>query len=59
MIQLDLTDDEAALLKEFLESTLKNLSYEIADTDTSEFRDQLKARRDALTRISQALGVTG
>ena len=59
MIHLELKDDEAALLKETLDSALKNLSYEIADTDTSDFRDQLKARREVLARISEALGAAG
>lgn len=56
MIHLDLTDEEAETLREFIESALKNLSYEIADTDTASFRDQLKRKRDVLAKLDQALG---
>ena len=55
MVHLDLADDEARLLSEFLESTLSNLSYEISDTDTKEFRDALKAKRDVLVKVKEAL----
>ncbi len=55
MVHLDLTDDEARLLSEFIESTLGNLSYEISDTDTREFRDGLKAKRDVLVKVKEAL----
>lgn len=55
MIHLDLTDAEADILKEALQSMLKNLSYEIADTDSKDFRDGLKARRDVLVKVQQAL----
>ena len=55
MIQLDLKDDEARLLQEFVKSTLSNLSYEISDTDTKNFRDALKAKRDMLARVDEAL----
>ncbi|MEJ2087330.1 MAG: hypothetical protein P8Y69_02375 [Gammaproteobacteria bacterium] len=55
MIHLDLTEAEADILKEALQSMLKNLSYEIADTDSKDFRDGLKARRDVLVKVQQAL----
>ncbi len=55
MIHLELADDEAVLLSEVLESTLSNLSYEISDTDTKEFRDGLKAKRDVLVKVKEAL----
>lgn len=55
MVHLDLADDEARLLSEFIESTLANLSYEISNTDTKEFRDGLKARRDVLVKLKEAL----
>ena len=55
MIHLELADDEALLLSEVLESTLSNLSYEISDTDTKEFRDGLKAKRDVLVKVKEAL----
>ena len=55
MVQLDLADDEARLLSEIIESTLSNLSYEISDTDVKDFRDGLKAKRDLLVKVKEAL----
>ena len=55
MVHLDLADDEARLLSEFIESMLSNLSYEISDTDTKDFRDALKAKRDVLVKVKEAL----
>ena len=55
MIHLDLEENEARLLSEFIESGLSNLSYEISDTDTKEFRDTLKAKRDVLVKVNEAL----
>ena len=55
MIHLELADDEARLLSEVLDSTLSNLSYEISDTDTKDFRDGLKAKRDVLAKVKEAL----
>lgn len=42
MIQLNLTDDEASILKQALATYLSDLRMEIADTDQQEFRDRLK-----------------
>ena len=55
MVKLELTLDQAGVLKDVLEKVLRDLSYEIADTDTKNFRDQLKARRDALAAVVEAL----
>jgi hypothetical protein len=55
MIQLDLTKGEAEILKEALQKLLKDLSYEIADTDSKDFRDGLKARRDVIAKVEGAL----
>jgi len=55
MIHLELTDAEASVLKETIQSVLKDLSYEIADTDSKDFRDGLKSRRDVLLKLEQAL----
>ena len=51
MIHLDLTKTEADILKEELQRLLKDLSYEIADTDSKDFRDGLKAKRDVLAKL--------
>ena len=55
MVHLDLEQDEARLLSEFIESTLSNLSYEISNTDSKDFRDTLKAKRDVLVKVNEAL----
>jgi hypothetical protein len=55
MPQLNLEDNEAEALVDLLESKLRDLSYEISDTDTRAFKDQLKARRDTLKRIQEDL----
>lgn len=51
MIHLDLDALEQKTLMETLESYLSDLSYEIADTDRFEFREELKARRNVLNKI--------
>lgn len=55
MIQLDLNDTEIAYLIEALESYLSDLRYEIADTDSHDFRERLKAKKAALEKTLAAL----
>lgn len=55
MTHLDLTQAEADILKEYLQKLLKDLSYEIANTDSEDFRNGLKARRDVLVKVEKAL----
>jgi hypothetical protein len=55
MPQLDLDEDEVEALVDLLESKLRDLSYEISDTDTREFRNQLKSRRELLKRVLSGL----
>jgi len=55
MIHLDLTSEEQEVLRNTLESYLSDLRYEIADTDTQEFREQLKAKKTVLEKILAAL----
>ena len=55
MPQLELTELEAKTLAETLTSVLSNLSYEIADTDNYDFREELKKKRDALARVTENL----
>ena len=55
MPSLTLTDEEAEALVMLLEGNLGDLSYEIADTDRVEFRDQLKERREVLNNILDQL----
>ena len=55
MIHLDLDEQEKQILDIALTSYLSDLSYEIADTDKQDFREQLKARRVVLEKIKGAL----
>lgn len=51
MAQLTLSSEEREALIVLLEGHLSDMSYEIADTDRSTYRDQIKARRDLLKKI--------
>jgi len=42
MVRIDLSPEEAGLLREVLESYLSDLRMEIAGTDSVSFRDNLK-----------------
>ena len=55
MAHLDLDDQERQILYEALQTYLSNLSYQIADTDSQDFRDQLKTKRAVLEKIKGAL----
>jgi len=55
MTQITLTDEELDALVTVLQSTLADLSYEIADTDRVDFRNQLKLRRGVLQEIKNKL----
>jgi hypothetical protein len=59
MAELILTDKEKETLILVLESNLSDLSVEIADTDRMNFRNQLKARRDVMQKILDALKKIG
>lgn len=52
---LELTDEQQEMLADLLKGVLGDLSYEIADTDNSTFKDKLKQRREALKAIAQQL----
>ncbi len=55
MAQLDLTGDEAAVLRQALEAYLSDLRMEIADTDAHDYREELKRQEDILTRLEERL----
>jgi len=56
MIHLELDEQEREVLGNVLHNYLSDLSYEIADTDNLDFRNELKAKRAVLEKIQQALG---
>lgn len=55
-MQLDLTDEEAGLLREVLASVIGALSPEISHTDNPAFRRHLMARREVLRGILDKTG---
>jgi hypothetical protein len=56
MITLDLTPEERAQLVEVLTSALSDLRMEIANTDSQDFRDGLKVRKNVLLKVLTAIG---
>jgi hypothetical protein len=50
-MQLYLSDEEADLLRDVLETVVRDLSPEIADTDNAAYRRELIARREQLNLI--------
>jgi uncharacterized protein HemX len=55
MHTLELSSEEAYVLRETLQSFLSDLRMEIVDTDRKDYRDQLKHRRQLLERVVEAL----
>jgi LPS O-antigen subunit length determinant protein (WzzB/FepE family) len=51
MIRIELTDAEAKTLQDVLDSYLSDLRMEIADTDSRDFRENLKARKKVLEDV--------
>lgn len=51
MIQLELTNEEEQDLKEEVTKRLTAIDEEIAHTDSKEFRDMLKRRREAIRKF--------
>lgn len=55
-MQLEFNDDEVELLREVIQSTVSDLSPEIADTDNPQYRRMLNGRRDTLNSVLAKLG---
>ncbi|MDH3285746.1 MAG: hypothetical protein OEQ13_13525, partial [Acidobacteriota bacterium] len=55
MVSLLLTPEESAMLREVLVSFVSDLSMEIADTDSMDFREQLKKKKVFLTGLIERL----
>ena len=56
MVSIELSEEEANILRETLASFLSDLRMEIADTDRMEFRDELKRRKAVLLKVVETLG---
>lgn len=55
-MHLELADDEVGVLREVLDITLHDLSYEIASADLPSYREMLRNRRRILEKILDAVG---
>ncbi len=55
MPSIELTNDEAQVLRNVLESYLREASSEISNTEKYELRDQLKQDREVVRKIVHAL----
>jgi len=55
MIELDLDDNERAILTTVLDSYLSDLRMEISHTDRQDFREMLKERKAVLMKVLEAL----
>ena len=55
MFSVELSEEEKLILAEVLDRSLKDLSYEIANTDDHDFRENLKNRREVIRRVHSAL----
>jgi hypothetical protein len=55
MIQLDLTTEQAQHLKEEVKTRLTELDHEIAHTDSTDFKDMLKRRRESVQTFLEQL----
>jgi hypothetical protein len=55
VVQITLTQEEAAALRGMLSSYLSDLRMEIADTDSLQFRENLKREEVLLRKLLQQL----
>ena len=55
-MQIDLTDDEARVLRELLDGLLPDLKREIARAEDRAFRHQLVLRQELAERLAARLG---
>jgi hypothetical protein len=53
-LQLDST--QMGLLREILDSAFRDLRYEIADTNNSRYKQQLREREEALSALLDLVG---
>ncbi len=53
---IELADEEAEVLKNVLEEYISELRMEVANTDSMDFREDLKRREGILKALVQRLG---
>ena len=59
MPRIELDAHENEVLTELLESAISELGYEIANTDSADYRDGLKKKRATARGILERLGASG
>lgn len=55
-MNLQLEPAQVDLLREVLDSTFRDLRYEVADTDNSTFKTELRNREQALRELLDLVG---
>ena len=55
-VNLDLTQEDVAILRDVIRSYLSDLHDEIAHTENYEFREGLQARQQRLNQLLERLG---
>ena len=55
-MQVEFTDTEVELLQRLLDREVRDLNVEIADTDNSRFRDQLRSHRESVKSLLGRFG---
>lgn len=55
MLRLDLTAEERDILLGVLENVFSDLRMEIANTDALDYREMLRARKETVNRLLEAL----
>jgi len=59
MIHVDLEDREGQILIEVLENALSDLRMEIANTDSMDYREMLKGRKEVIKKAIGSLRAAG
>jgi hypothetical protein len=54
-VQIELTEEEVTSLRRVVDAAVRDLSYEIANTDNARFRGELRQDRDVLRTVLDRL----
>jgi hypothetical protein len=55
-MNLQLDSAQMVLLREILDSAFRDLRYELADTNNSKYKEQLRKREQALSELLDLVG---
>lgn len=55
-MNLQLDSAQVGLLREILDSTFRDLRYEVADTNNSQYKQELRERERALSELLDLVG---